>query len=172
MVDYQTYLEEIVNDRLIPGIRQINALLATRVQIERVISMYAEVEKMPFWSLYPVSGRHGFASRAGLGQAQIVFPIGIRLWLAPIQAGSAAGTMHNTLLSWVIVPTVIDFFGTHPALVFEEGQDEPKWLDSSQTEISLINPVGVFPNVDTAVGADFQLTLVFNRQLSPVLGKY
>ncbi len=168
MADYQTYLEELVSNRLVPGIRMINTLLVARVKIESVLPMYIEGEPMPYWSIYPVAGRHGYVSRAGLGYAQIVFPIGLRLWLAPITAGSQGGKNNLALLSWVIVPTVIDFFAMHPALVFENGQDEPAWLDASQTDISLANPVGAFPQVETSMGADFQLTLVFNRPIQPV----
>jgi hypothetical protein len=77
------------------------------------------------------------------------------------------GTLARKLYVWI--PEVIEYFQARRYLQYESGQAPVRYLDPRGVRITL-SRFGVFPlGSDTVhIGAEFDLVLPFNRQITPV----
>lgn len=167
----ETYLINMVNERVIPMLENLNTLFLPDVKITRVLPIKAHSNNagvFPYWSVYAVPpGRSALVSRAGLGHGRATHIIGMRLWFSSDTAGANAGADHISWLNWIGYPTTVLYFMRRPSMCVDDTQEDADYLDPAETVIELASEIGPLPDTTPSVlGMDFHLALTFNFALN------
>jgi len=131
--------------------------------VNRVFKYIDPKSTPPFWWMYP-----GVVSPEALAAFldRQTFAINMRLVLGMGMQGYD-GTLAQNLWTWM--PTVLNYFDQRKALVYQEGQAIPRYLDVDNVRIRQISPFGTFTNLNH-VGIECQLILPFLISLEPEPG--
>lgn len=165
-VTVQTYLEDTIDGRIIPMLKEVSAVFTPRVQrVERYVQAEATP---PFWWVYP----GGVSRRKDAAQTRVfTYTVNMRLVLGYAQQTGYKGQYEGALWSWM--PTVMDYFEARRSLVYLPEQQPPKadgWLlDTENVEVLDMTPLGVFEDFGH-IGIELPLVLPFRNIRFAVYG--
>lgn len=165
-VTVQTYLEDTIDGRIIPMLKEVSAVFTPRVQqVYRVVDTNA---KPPFWWAWP-----GSVSRREDAAQTRVFTHTVNLRLVLGYAGQTGYNGQYEGMLWTVMPTVMNYFEARRSLVYLPEQQPPKadgWLlDTENVEVLDMTPLGVFEDFGH-IGIELPLVLPFRNIRFAVYG--
>lgn len=165
-VTVQTYLEDTIDERIIPMLKEVSAVFTPRIQqVYRVVDTNA---KPPFWWVWP-----GGVSRRPDAARTRVFTHTVNMRLALGYAGQTGYNGQYEGMLWTVMPTVMDYFEARRSLVYLPEQQPPKadgWLlDTENVEVLDMTPLGVFEDFGH-IGIELPLVLPFRNIRFAVYG--
>lgn len=146
-----TYLDAAV-DRLVAGWKEVLAALTP--PITQVVKYLDQGLTPPFAWLYPGSDTPQAISQHRDSQLYVVTARVVIGYTTEKYDGELAQAL------WVYLPTIHNYFMSHKALVLDEDDDEPPYLDSSKTGFRQTTPFGEFSSLNH-VGLELSHVLVF-----------
>lgn len=166
-VTIETYLEDVIDDRLIPMLKEVSAVFTPAVkQVERYVKKTANP---PFWWIYP-----GGVARSKLAPRTrvLTYTVNMRLVLGYVEQTGYNGQLEGSLWTWL--PTLITYFEARRSLVYQAGQEPPQstsgWLlDTENVELLDMTPFGIFEDF-MHVGVELPIVLPFKNIRFPLYG--
>lgn len=161
-VTIETYLEDVIDDRLIPMLTEVSAVFTPAVQqVERYVKM---TSKPPVWWLYP--GGIQTVQLASNRYAELA-TVNMRLILGHAGQTGYNGQLEGELWTWL--PTVNRYFQARRALIYQAGQSAPDHLEPKGVVIGDFTAFGVFEDFGH-IGTETALTLPFSFYITPYPG--